>query len=616
MASALRDFQTAIEDLHTREVAKQRAAAAAAQAAEREKKYPGKASKDAVEPKVVTEDKNDAFRIEDMTELQALLSSNSAESMERARDSISALLTSRQCQGEYIVRLGRHPTHARLFSNGKDALDAAAQTPVGTRCSVVELRQMQSRLAQIADETGSKLSTLFFYDDAEDAHASFLIRLPPPNVALTPEVRVAVVGNVDSGKSTTLGVLTRGALDDGRGRARIGLFRHKHELETGRTSSVGMEILGFNPQGDPILPPTSGSNDPEVIRRERLGWEEISLQAAKIVSFIDLAGHEKYLKTTLYGLTSGAPSLVLLMVGANAGLIGMSKEHLAIALALNVPVAVCITKIDMTPPNIIAETVKQVTKVLRSPGCRKTPVFVKTIEMAVELSQALATDRVCPIFMVSNVNGEGLDLVRTFLNLLPSSEGDEKKFDSSGPLEYSVTEVWSVPYTGTVVNGIIHSGTVRVGDQIMLGPDSTGAWVQTSVKSMQRKRSTVTNADAGQSVSLALKRVRKAQVRKGMVIVHKTDTPPRAVRRFEGQVLILYHNTTLQRNYQAMLHCGAIRQTVKIVGMDHPQGILRTGDRATVEFEFMQVPELVKVGSKLLFREGKTKGLGVVTKLL
>ena len=59
----------------------------------------------------------------------------------------------------------------------------------------------------------------------------------------------------------------------------------------------------------------------------------------------DLAGHERYLKTTLYGLTSGAPSLVLLMVGANAGLIGMSKEHLAIALALSVPVAVCITKV-------------------------------------------------------------------------------------------------------------------------------------------------------------------------------------------------------------------------------------------------------------------------------
>ncbi len=67
----------------------------------------------------------------------------------------------------------------------------------------------------------------------------------------------------------------------------------------------------------------------------------------------------------------------------------MSKEHLAIALALGVPVVVCITKvssasydrrmgkftqsfaqIDMTPPNVQAETIKQVTKILKSPGCR------------------------------------------------------------------------------------------------------------------------------------------------------------------------------------------------------------------------------------------------------
>jgi GTPase len=88
-----------------------------------------------------------------------------------------------------------------------------------------------------------------------------------------------------------------------------------------------------------------------VIRREKLGWEEISVQAAKIVSFIDLAGHERYLKTTLYGLTSGAPSCVLLVVGANAGLIGMSKEHLAIALALSVPVVVCITKVSRQYPH-------------------------------------------------------------------------------------------------------------------------------------------------------------------------------------------------------------------------------------------------------------------------
>lgn len=63
------------------------------------------------------------------------------------------------------------------------------------------------------------------------------------------EIRVAVVGNVDAGKSTLLGVLTHAELDNGRGHARQKLFRHKHEMESGRTSSVGNDILGFDGEG-------------------------------------------------------------------------------------------------------------------------------------------------------------------------------------------------------------------------------------------------------------------------------------------------------------------------------------------------------------------------------
>ena len=67
--------------------------------------------------------------------------------------------------------------------------------------------------------------------------------------------RVAVVGNVDAGKSTLLGVLTHGELDNGRGVARQKLFRHKHEMESGRTSSVGNDILGYDSKGAVVNKP-------------------------------------------------------------------------------------------------------------------------------------------------------------------------------------------------------------------------------------------------------------------------------------------------------------------------------------------------------------------------
>jgi GTPase len=86
------------------------------------------------------------------------------------------------------------------------------------------------------------------------------------------EVRVACCGNVDAGKSTLLGVLTTGDLDDGRGRSRVHLFKHKHEIESGRTSSVGMELLGFDVSGRHVCHESS----------RKITWEEISRHASKV----------------------------------------------------------------------------------------------------------------------------------------------------------------------------------------------------------------------------------------------------------------------------------------------------------------------------------------------
>jgi len=186
------------------------------------------------------------------------------------------------------------------------------------------------------------------------------------------------------------------------------------------------------------------------------------------------------------------------------------------------------------------------------------------------------------------------------------------------------------------------SGMVRNGDNMLLGPDSLGQFQMTGVKSIHRKRVPVQSASVGQSASFSLKRVRRQQVRKGMVMLSRRETPPHACMEFDAEVLVLYHSTTISVNYQAMLHCASIRQTVRIVDIIHNQkeengvttdskratrtatagsgrrrsdttkAIIRTGDRALVRFQFIRHPEYLKPGLKLLFREGKTKGLGVI----
>lgn len=136
--------------------------------------------------------------------------------------------------------------------------------------------------------------------------AEVLIRKVPDDQQFL-DVRLAVVGPMDAGKSTLLGVLTQGELDNGRGRARLNLFRHLHEIQSGRTSSIGHEILGFDSNG-------------EVVDYSRcVSAEEICERASKLITFIDLAGHQKYMKTTIFGLTAHCPDFAMLVVGANSG---------------------------------------------------------------------------------------------------------------------------------------------------------------------------------------------------------------------------------------------------------------------------------------------------------
>ncbi|XP_056265035.1 GTP binding protein 1, like isoform X3 [Pseudoliparis swirei] len=414
------------------------------------------------------------------------------------------------------------------------------------------------------------------------------------------EVRVAVVGNVDAGKSTLLGVLTHGELDNGRGFARQKLFRHKHEMESGRTSSVGNDILGFDQEGQVVNKPDSHGGG--------LDWTKICEKSSKVITFIDLAGHEKYLKTTVFGMTGHLPDFCMLMVGSNAGIVGMTKEHLGLALALNVPVFVVVTKIDMCPANILQETLTLLQRLLKSPGCRKIPVLVQNNDDVIVTASNFSSERMCPIFQVSNVTGENIELLKMFLNLL-----SPRTFSQDEPAEFQIDDTYSVPGVGTVVSGTTLRGLIRLNDILLLGPDPLGTFLPIAVKSIHRKRMAVKEVRGGQTASFALKKVKRSSIRKGMVMV-SPKLLPQATWEFEAEILVLHHPTTISPRYQAMVHCGSIRQTATILTMN--KDCLRTGDKAAVHFRFIKTPEYLHCDHKLVFREGRTKAVGTITKLL
>lgn len=211
--------------------------------------------------------------------------------------------------------------------------------------------------------------------------------------------------------------------------------------------------------------------------------------------------------------------------------------------------------------------------------------------------------------MVISVEGTNLDLLRKFLNLIPPRiQWDKLK---NLPTEITIDQTWFVAGVGTVVGGTVMQGVVTAGQTLLLGPDSVGQFQQVQIKSIHSKRTPVQSLSAGHSAGFALKKIKRSAIRKGMVLA-EIKSEPKASWFFEADVAVLFHSTTITVNYQPVIQCMTTRQSAKIVEILEKE-VLRTGDRAKVRFQFMFRPEFLKVGMRLIFREGRCKGIGVIS---
>lgn len=415
------------------------------------------------------------------------------------------------------------------------------------------------------------------------------------------EIKVSVCGNVDAGKSTLVGVLATGKLDDGRGSCRKACLTHKHEIETGRTATIGEQILGFDANGNYV-------NKSE---QHKLTWPDIVHKSRKVVIFNDLAGHEKYLKTTVLGLAGNVPDYCLLLVGANMGVTNITKEHFALALSLRIPVIVVVTKVDLCPDNIKKQTLDEVLKLLKAKGVRRLASVVKN-EKDVVNSVKSFNERLVPIFEVSSVTGDNLELLRMFFHLLPPRIQWSSMWNL--PAEISIENSYYITGVGTVVGGTVISGIVKEGQTMMLGPDSLGNYKPVTIKSIHNKRIPVKEIKAGQSAGFALKKVKRSEIRHGTILLDPS-APQSACWTFEADIAVISnHTTTIKNNYQPVIQCLGTRQSAKIVHIEKKES-LRNGDRAKVRFRYLHKPEFLKVGMRIVFREGYCKGMGIITAL-
>lgn len=121
---------------------------------------------------------------------------------------------------------------------------------------------------------------------------------------------------------------------------------------------------------------------------------------------------------------------------------------------------------------LMTETLKLLQRLLKSPGCRKIPVLVQNKDDVIVTASNFSSERyqlcpvrtskrrkrrrnpffpffnlclfsprMCPIFQISNVTGENMDLLKMFLNLLSS----RTSYRDDQPAEFQIDDTYSVP---------------------------------------------------------------------------------------------------------------------------------------------------------------------------
>lgn len=269
-----------------------------------------------------------------------------------------------------------------------------------------------------------------------------------------------------------------------------------------------------------------------------LGFAHTVLPDGSTVGFVDVPGHERFLTNMLAGVLS--IDSVLLVVAADDGPMPQTHEHLAVlALTGVTEIAVAITKIDRVDAERVAEVRGLVRETLARAGYSNPEIMP-----------------------VSAIVGSGMDSLRAWI---ADKAAAWQRRSAAGGFRLAIDRGFLVPGAGLVVTGTVASGSVSVGDRLVLSP----AFLAARVRGIQVHHAAAETASAGDRCALAITgtRIEKTTVHRGDWLVAPSLHAPTArldvaVRLVEGR--------TLKHASPVHVHIGSasVRARVLVQGED------------------------------------------------
>ena len=340
------------------------------------------------------------------------------------------------------------------------------------------------------------------------------------------------------------------------------------------TAPIILGTAGHIDHGKSALIKALTGVDPDRLKEEKLrgitielGFADLQLPTGQRLGIVDVPGHERFVRHMVAGATG--MDLVALVIAADEGVMPQTREHLEICQLLKVKQGlVVLTKTDMVEEDWLELVEEEVREALQG-------TFLED----------------APIVRFSAVTGFGKEQL---LETLAALAAQVPPKPASGIFRLPIDRVFTIKGFGTVVTGTAISGSLKVGDAVLIYPPAFKA----RVRGLQVHGQAVERALAGNRTAINLQGLEKEELERGMVVA-----PPGALissRRLDAFLEVLASAPRPLKHRQAVrLHAGTSERVAMPLILDADE--MPPGASGYVQF-FLREPMALKPGDRLVIR--------------
>ena len=287
--------------------------------------------------------------------------------------------------------------------------------------------------------------------------------------------------------------------------------------------------------------------DPDRLKEEKergitidLGFAHVDLGGGVVASFIDVPGHERFVRNMLAG--AHGIDAVLLVVAADESVMPQTREHFHICRLLGIADgAVVLTKVDAAEEDSVALAEMEARELVAGSFLEGKPVL-----------------------RVSARTGAGLDALRDELRRLAARAAGRP---AGGLVRLPVDRAFVLKGFGTVVTGTLVAGTIAAGDELELLP----AGRRVRVRGLQVHGASAERVEAGHRAAVNLAGVEVADVHRGDVLARPGTLQPSSI--LDAELALLPGERPLKDQARVRVHVASAEVLARVRVLDAPPAI-------------------------------------------